>query len=101
MRVGQIVINQHPNCVPVIMHRKSENDPPTSTEKLIAPQELSFAKFVSEMRKHIKETRKFSINLYIGDTKNPAPDIPMKTLYELHQNPEDGLLHISYEINLI
>ena len=64
-------------------------------KKFLAPAEISVAKFISEIRKHIKLGRQESLFVFVANNVMPQPNSTMSQVYAQHKDP-DGFLYVVY-----
>ena len=94
--VSAKILEQYPDRVPVIVER----DPKAriadiDKKKFLAPAEISVAKFISEIRKHIKLGRQESLFVFVANNVMPQPNSTMSQVYSQHKDP-DGFLYVVY-----
>ena len=94
--VAAKIIENYPDRVPVIVER----DPKAriaeiSKNKFLAPADISVAKFISEIRKHIKLGRQESLFVFVANNVMPQPNSTMSQVYAQHKDP-DGFLYVVY-----
>ena len=90
------IVEQYPDRVPVIVER----DPKAriadiDKKKFLAPADISVAKFISEIRKHIKLGRQESLFVFVANNVMPQPNATMAQIYAQYQD-SDGFLYIMY-----
>jgi GABA(A) receptor-associated protein len=94
--VSAKIVEQYPDRVPVIV----EKDPKAriadiDKKKFLAPADISVAKFISEIRKHIKLGRQESLFVFVANNVMPQPNSTMSQVYAQHKDP-DGFLYVVY-----
>jgi GABA(A) receptor-associated protein len=94
--VSAKIVEQYPDRVPVIVER----DPKAriadiDKKKFLAPADISVAKFISEIRKHIKLGRQESLFVFVANNVMPQPNATMAQIYAQYKDG-DGFLYIMY-----
>lgn len=69
--------------------------PDIDKKKFLAPADITVAKFVSEIRKHIKLGRQESLFVFVEGNVMPQPNATMSQVYAQHKD-EDGFLYIVF-----
>ncbi len=69
--------------------------PDIDKKKFLAPADITVAKFVSEIRKHIKLGRQESLFVFVEGNVMPQPNATMSQVYAQHRD-EDGFLYIVF-----
>lgn len=64
-------------------------------KKFLAPADISVAKFIQEIRKHIKLGRQESLFVFVADNVMPQPNSTMSQVYAQHKD-DDGFLYVVY-----
>lgn len=96
--VSAQIVEQRPDRVPVVVVKcpgARVADLPVGMTKFLAPADITIAKFVSEMRKHIKLGKQENLFVYAGDNLVVNPNLIMSQLYAKHKN-DDGFLYVVY-----
>jgi GABA(A) receptor-associated protein len=94
--VSRKIVEQYPDRVPVIVEKDPRarlND--IDKKKFLAPADISVAKFIGEIRKHIQLGRQESLFVFVADNVMPQPNSTMSQVYAQHKD-EDGFLYIIY-----
>ncbi len=86
----------YPDRVPVIVEKDSKSHvPDIDRKKFLAPNDITVAKFLIEIRKHVQLDASDTIWIFVGGRTIPQPAMTMAQLYENHKD-EDGFLYIVY-----
>jgi len=99
--VAAKIKEKYPDRCPVIVERADNSDAPLmDKKKFLVPQDITVAKFVAEIRKHMPKLKpEDSIFLFVraaDDTDILPPSFSaMAVIYEKHKSP-DGFLYIRY-----
>lgn len=96
VEVSAKIREQYPDRVPVIVER----DPRAriadiDKKKFLAPADITMAKFISEIRKHIKLGRQESLFVFVENNVMPQPNATMSQVYAQHKDP-DGFLYVVF-----
>merc|ERR1712232_1135224 len=90
--VAAKIRKQYPDRIPVIVERDPKSRiPDIEKKKFLAPADISVAKFISEIRKHIKLSRSETLFVFVNGNVLPQPNITMTQLYSQSKD-EDGFL---------
>jgi len=83
--------------VPVIVEKDSRSSvPDISRKKFLAPADISFAKFMAEIRRHLKVSSEKAIFVFVGGRSGVSPMASMQQVYEQYKDKEDGFLYCVY-----
>lgn len=96
--VSAQLVEQYPERIPVVVVKypgARVADLPEKRTRLLAPADITIAKFVSEMRKSIQLGRLENLFVYVGDSLVQNPNLKMSQLYAKHKN-DDGFLYVVY-----
>lgn len=98
--LAEKIMAQHPARVPVIMVLPHDNAlrAKTKREKFLAPDDILFGKFISEMRMHIDVDPSTALFCFVksesdGSSHSPSTTNSMAELYMSHSD-SDGFLYI-------
>jgi GABA(A) receptor-associated protein len=96
-RLAQKIRQAHPDRVPIIVekHPRSKSVPDIAKRKFLAPNDITIAQFISEIRKHITVSPDTGIFLFVNGNVLPSSGALMQTVYANHKD-EDGFLYIVY-----
>jgi len=84
--------------IPVIVerHGRTKSVPEITKTKFLAPDDLTVAQFMMEIRQHMNISHTQALFLFVGSTNAiPAPGSLISEVYASHKD-EDGFLYISY-----
>ena len=96
LEVSKKIRSEYPDRIPVIVERDPKSHlADIQKKKFLAPSDLGVAKFISEIRNHIKLHRNEALFVFVGDNVMPQPNFTMSQIYEKHKD-EDGFLYIVY-----
>mmetsp|Transcript_137438 Transcript_137438/g.194488 ORF Transcript_137438/g.194488 Transcript_137438/m.194488 type:complete len:119 (+) Transcript_137438:91-447(+) len=94
--VSQKIRVQYPDRIPVIVERDPKaRIPDIDKKKFLAPADITVAKFINEIRKHIKLGRQESLFVFVANNVMPQPNSTMNQVYAQHAD-EDGFLYVVY-----
>lgn len=88
----------HPTYVPTIVERGDNTAPRIEREKYLLPNDLTGAQFAYIVRRRLHMKPSDAL-FFLTDNGRllPAQDL-MKSVYDLHKNPDDGFLYIRYTL---
>eukprot|EP01091_Cochliopodium_minus_P014550 TRINITY_DN4959_c0_g1_i3.p1 TRINITY_DN4959_c0_g1~~TRINITY_DN4959_c0_g1_i3.p1 ORF type:complete len:120 (-),score=26.82 TRINITY_DN4959_c0_g1_i3:99-458(-) len=87
---------QYPQRVPVIVEKApNSRAPEIEKKKFLAPRDITVAKFLTEIKRHIKLSHQESLYIFVSNNVIPQGSASMHQLYEQHKDP-DGFLYITY-----
>jgi len=90
------ILATYPDRVPVIVERAPKTTVPLiDRKKFLAPGDITVAKFISEIRKHIELSSDKSIFIFVGNNQMPPSASVMSQIYEKYAD-EDGFLYVMY-----
>eukprot|EP01100_Stratorugosa_tubuloviscum_P001480 TRINITY_DN132_c2_g1_i3.p1 TRINITY_DN132_c2_g1~~TRINITY_DN132_c2_g1_i3.p1 ORF type:complete len:122 (+),score=51.45 TRINITY_DN132_c2_g1_i3:292-657(+) len=90
------ILETHPDRVPVIVEKQTANDPDIARKKFLVPQDLTWLKCTSEIRKHITLGKGDALQFLIGRSTPPTAET-MQLIYDRHKD-EDGFLYVTYAV---
>lgn len=95
--VSSNVMSQYSNRIPVIIGRGDlKRTPPITKYKFLAPKDISFGKFVVELRKNIQDVNSsMALFFFLQDNTLPVTSMNMDVIYEKYKS-NDGFLYITY-----
>eukprot|EP01092_Planopodium_desertum_P013812 TRINITY_DN6789_c0_g1_i1.p1 TRINITY_DN6789_c0_g1~~TRINITY_DN6789_c0_g1_i1.p1 ORF type:complete len:128 (-),score=3.55 TRINITY_DN6789_c0_g1_i1:49-432(-) len=94
--VSSKIRKQYADRIPVIVEKAAGSRISDITkQKFLAPADITVAKFITEIRKHVKLTADQNIFIFISDNVMPQPASTMGQLYAKHKD-EDGFLYVVY-----
>lgn len=94
--VAAKIVEQYPDRVPVIVERDPKSRmADIDKKKFLAPADITVAKFISEIRKHIKLNRQESLFVFVAKNVMPQPNSTMSQIYAQHKDA-DGFLYVTY-----
>ena len=94
--IAECLLSSYPDRVPVIITRSELNgDLRINKHKFVAPSDITFSKFLGEVRHHISGINS-STGLYFFLSNNILPQSSefMSTLYDKYKSP-DGFLYLT------
>ena len=99
--VSNGLLVRYPDRIPVIVDRptasrfgRRESIPPIDKQKYLVPADLTMAKFMQEIRRHIAINSQQSLFLFVNGFLLPNSD-PIGAVYRRHRDP-DGFLYVTY-----
>jgi len=92
VEVARKILASYPDRVPVIVETKNK-ELFIKKKKFLAPDGISVAKFIQEVRKHITIGAYDGLYLFVGDTLL-SPGGMMSSIYKRHKD-DDGFLYIT------
>lgn len=96
LELSKKIMESHPNRVPIIVTKKKGGNVGEITKnKFIAPKDISIAKFMLEIRKHIQITPEHSIYIYVKNGIILQPSLMVLDVYHRYRDV-DGFLYVSY-----
>ena len=92
----QRVLRNHPDHVPTIITRHTEDDPPLAREKFLLPKGLTGAELCAVVRRHLPPLPEGqALFLLCGDTMVNGQTTVM-SVWDAHRDPDDGFLYVVY-----
>lgn len=91
------VLTLYNNRVPIIIGRsETKRTPPIDKYRFLAPKDISFGKFIVELRRHILGiNHNNALFFFIKENTIPVTSMDMESIYEKYKS-DDGFLYISY-----
>mmetsp|Transcript_25196 Transcript_25196/g.34836 ORF Transcript_25196/g.34836 Transcript_25196/m.34836 type:complete len:121 (+) Transcript_25196:50-412(+) len=90
------ILEQHQDRIPVIVEKRPGSQiSEIEKTKFLAPDNISVAQFMVEIRKHISMNQDQSLFLFVGEGTMPQPSSLMSEVYIRHKD-EDGFLYFFY-----
>eukprot|EP01122_Echinamoeba_exundans_P006108 TRINITY_DN1656_c0_g1_i2.p1 TRINITY_DN1656_c0_g1~~TRINITY_DN1656_c0_g1_i2.p1 ORF type:complete len:119 (+),score=35.00 TRINITY_DN1656_c0_g1_i2:115-471(+) len=90
------ILERYPDRIPAIVEKARLEDPDLDQKKFLVPQDSEVAKFILQIRKHMKLNSAEAIFIFVGDKHyQPIGTTMMSEVYEKHKD-EDGFLYITY-----
>jgi GABA(A) receptor-associated protein len=91
------ILSTYPDRVPVIVQRgETAKLPHITRQKFLAPDDISMARFVQEIRKHIDGLEATTaIFVFLEGNVLPPQSALMAQIYRQHKS-EDGFLYLTY-----
>lgn len=97
--ISERLMNDHEGYVPIIVGRAEiKNTPPIKKFKYVVPRDMTFGKFILEMKKSIDSTDP-NTNLFVFFSNNRLVPIndQISYLYDRYKNA-DGFLYLVYSV---
>lgn len=96
MAIVQNIMIKYSDRVPVIVGRADVNNtPPISKFKFLAPRDVTFDKFILEVRKNINISAHTALFFFLPNNTLTSPYTFMNVLYEKYKS-NDGFLYLTY-----
>jgi GABA(A) receptor-associated protein len=87
---------KYPNKIPVVITKAIPSAPILKRNNFLSPNDITFGKFISEVRKHFHNLNETSaLFFFINGTIAVPLSLMMNTIYHKYKD-EDGFLYITY-----
>ncbi len=100
LALSQKILKGYPDRVPILVEA-GPNAPPIARSKFLVPCDIDAAKFIYEIRKHIRLHAAEAIFVFVGDPDGtmimPQPSQTMSLIYQQHKQ-SDGFLYVRYAL---
>jgi GABA(A) receptor-associated protein len=91
-----LVMESHPEKVPVILERApSATIPTVDRSKYLLPRDFTVGAFLDILRRRTSVGEGEALFVYVRGTV-PAGNVPFGALYEQHRDLDDGFLYVTY-----
>ena len=95
--ISQRLLSTYPDRVPILIGRAElMRTPEVSCHKYMAPRNITFAKFLSDIRVNIPDIDStVALFFFVGNGVLPVASLLMETIYDKHKS-SDGFLYVIY-----
>jgi len=93
---SQRALAKHPNKVPCLLFKGTEDTPDSKNHKYLLPKEMLVTEFMTVIRNYVKLAPDQAIFLFVGDSI-PRATSTIEELYRDYKS-DDGYLKITYTI---